>query len=200
MTKLKTNPQIQQIINSGIANYLKNQQTVIDHPQSQLGWRSFLMGYYHSTFITDQTDHAIRNKTKGTGSSWAVSLRNFIWTELHQLWLSRCEALHNPDDEFPFDAQREKLIARIRKIYEYKTKVSVDDQKIVDLPIDERLALPTLTLAIWTPLAEKAIHRAAKDFADRHRTSTQDIRTFLVRKKTTPKRNRIRVPRQVHPE
>jgi hypothetical protein len=100
--------------------------------QSAIGWQLIFNGRIANSMVTQMDEHYktlnINTKTY-TGERWARKLIINIWTTILKLWKQRNELIYDNENQQTRLAQRDKLEARLRRCYQFKDHLSVNDQR-----------------------------------------------------------------------
>ena len=69
------------------------------------------------------------------GTTWTRNLIVFMWTEVHALWKTRNEQVHNPDNTL----QRQDLEQQVSELYNQEDQVLAEDRNIFSMSLQDRI-------------------------------------------------------------
>jgi hypothetical protein len=133
------------------------------HEQNELGWDSFVRGYWSTQWAILQHDdyrrkHLVDNTTLGT--IWAHQLLTQIWTQIGIAWNLHNEHIHRKDAKVQDTDLRGRLILRITHLQDKRSQVLAihrDTYFMTDLANTLNNTHSLTTLQNWLQLYEPAI-------------------------------------------
>ena len=89
----------------------------IEDKQIKLGSRASLNGVWHTGWIEAQRQYLRRTSSKASPIVWLTSVSLQIQRMIHQLWLTRNEAIHNREDSILQKEKHDTLDTAISDIF-----------------------------------------------------------------------------------
>lgn len=123
--------------------------------QSQLGWKAFLKGFWHTSWFALQRQHCLFLKIKFDGPTWGSKVIKSLLTILWDSWKFRNDFLHSTNDDD--DVKRKLLVEKVRALYTDKARWyfnTPEKRKLFQMPIMKRLRLSNVVLESWVDLVE----------------------------------------------
>ncbi len=155
--------------------------------QSEIGWNLIFSGLFDEKWhdVQDQFFATkINRRSDDTGINWNVKLCSWVIREARQVWSTRNEEVHRPDDG---NSKAEQAIyEQIRKLYDLRDEIGHQDRILLDEPIDEKLKRPFQVLQQWVRSTTPAINRCITDFQNKLKTGQRDIRQYFQRNQPIP--------------
>ena len=188
---IDTDADIQQALTTGMSKWLNINSTTIRAPQSmnqamqsqsELGWNLILCGLFDDTWCNIQEQHIHQKHSRRideSGLAWNEKLCTWVIRESRQVWLTRNQEVHEPDDGHSKSEQA--LFEQIRRLYDLSDQISHQDRVILDEPIEEKLLRPTQVLQQWVRNTVPVITRCISDFQEKLNTGQRDIRQYFQR-------------------
>ena len=139
--------------------------------QQEIGWNLTFCGLFDENWCFKQEQHLAMQDTRhsaDTGIAWSVKLCSWMIREARQVWLSRNDEVHKPDDG---KSKTERAIhEQIQKLYELRDDVGHHDRVILDEPIEDKLRRPFQVLQQWVRNTVPVINRCMNDFQQKLQT------------------------------
>jgi hypothetical protein len=118
-------------------------------------------------------------KEKEKLERWPEVVIQFIWTEMHQLWKTRCDWVHRQNDQHASTQDQIRAQASLRALYQHADDIGYHDQRIFDMPLEERLNHSPRDIFAWVSSMQPAILQARRQHAQRSISNTNDIRDYF---------------------
>ena len=108
MKNQQTCPDIQNELLTASAQWMSGKsQDYSTHTQALIGWNLFHRGFLSKTWgerqiyfaRTTRPETLVDRKAKDKLNQWPEYIIQFIWTELHQMWKTRCDWVHRKNDQ-----------------------------------------------------------------------------------------------------
>jgi hypothetical protein len=180
--KFKTPNVLSKLINDILLPTINNTPIEENHPlilsrllqqQSSIGWSHWVKGKWASEWI--YTFNRLTNSD--TGHKWSTKVLQLLWTEYHQIWLTRNNKLHQPDNLFETKRQADMLNQTIRETYELEERLNAIDRKRLMRPLDKLLNSTHRQKHIWINNNTKQLRKKAKEC--RKQTSSASITQYF---------------------
>jgi hypothetical protein len=117
-----------------------------------------------------------------TGERWTKQLIAFLWTHSHTLWKDRCAVAHAPAEDSPDNSSarsRQAAQQRVETAYAYAPLMLACDQRVLDVPLEERLKSRTSALAACVKTIFPVINQSVRDARAEIHTGHLDIRSYF---------------------
>ena len=161
--------------------------------QEQIGWETFLFGFMSKRWAKQQhryrTVLCLSSYSDKDPATWSAEIITFIWREMMQVWLTRCQAAHTQSEQHESLQQRLRAEATLTALYGLKDDIGPQDKDIFAMPLQERLEnSSTADIISWTKIMEPAIKAARKTYQSQSHMHNHDIRKFFPIRRV-PQRN-----------
>ena len=137
-----------EVMMKGLATTTRKQQTE---------WRAFMCGLISNEIAKRQEQFYQSTGSKKKGQTWVRHVQQMIWKQLFARWKTRCEEQHENKDDQQMTPSRKEVISRITAMYNNKTNMTEEQQKLLTMPIEERLQDRTTALISWAAAAKNAV-------------------------------------------
>ena len=132
---------------------------------------------------------------------WSEVIIQFVWTELHQLWKTRCEWVHRKNEQHASTQDQIKAQASVRALYQHADDIGYHDRRMFDTPLEERLKHSPRDLFAWVSSMQPAILIARCQHAQRSISNTHDNRDYFhIPKPRYNSRPKPLIPQTANPE
>jgi hypothetical protein len=135
--------------------------------QNQIGWTQILRGRITKAMISLMDNH-YRDLNVDTrrynGKRWGKLLIQNIWNTVLQLWSQRNEIIHRSVETRQKSRIQERLELRVRRCYEYKPLLMLEDRdKVFYKEESDLINEDHRYIKSWLRLAERTIRMAKKE-------------------------------------
>jgi hypothetical protein len=143
--------------------------------QTALGWDQILKGRFTKQWAQQQNRFA-----QTTNGHAKIAILTFnIMTQVYNIWKIRCDVQHGTTQEDIKNKVLFQLSPHIHALYAAKAKLAVIDQRHLDIPLEQILALPLAQLEHWIERTTKLIKTGLRRAAIQQRLHTPSIQTFF---------------------
>jgi hypothetical protein len=157
-------------------------------PQALIGWNLFYRGFLAKTWGDRQTyyarttrpDSLIDRKAKDKLTKWPEFVIQFIWTELHLLWKTRCDWVHRKNEQHASTQDQLRANSATRALYQHAEEIGYHDRKMFHMPLQDRLKHSPRDLFAWVASMQPAVLKARKEYTLRSTENTPDIREYFA--------------------
>jgi hypothetical protein len=209
-----TCPEIQKELLQATTSWLKQElRDYSTHPQAMIGWNLLHRGFMSKTWSEQQRfyvrmyrpDLGKDSKEKEKLERWAEVIIQFIWTEIHQLWKTRCDWVHKKNEQHASTQDQIRAHASVRALYQHADDIGYHDRKIFGMKLQKRLDKHSpRDLFAWVSSMQPAILKARKEHVQRSTSNTHDIREYFQQSQPPEPRYDItpkpKIPLTVNPE
>ena len=134
--------------------------------QNKIGWGQLYRGRLAQEFQSFVTHvHFGRPVNLYVSHAWSIALISWLWDTVESQWKLRNESLHGTDIEDTRSKIRGRLTEAVRRIYSYKSQLTINDQRILQRPIDTILAMTTASIEIWINTVKPTISQCLSEDA-----------------------------------
>jgi hypothetical protein len=198
-TKMKTDPNLQNLLINGLTKYWQNEQTPtpprdpqlkqLFYHQRKIGWKQLMYGRFSTKWAAAFETLYTKNhhQPSPSGKTWVTQVIRTTWRHLLEMWKARCEDEHGKTTEEKYSAKRTILLIKVRSIYESanqipnRTRHQIMQQQEQDICQKKNQQIEQW-VALVLPIVQMEL-RARKTQANQN---TQDIRTFFNPKPPKP--------------
>ena len=186
--KLRATHWIQQTLTTNLRHYLDcgtpvspNQwiQPAVD-TQTQIGWHLPFYGLLSKKWIEYQNRSCPNHKN---GSKLIAAINKLIFTALIRRWTRRNTTLHDP--MAPHTENHQRIVNKIRALYQLKPLVLPHDQIIFSTPIETLLTRSPRTLQLFLQQNRPIIKRSIQQQKNLVQRQHRDIATYFIRQPPT---------------
>jgi hypothetical protein len=157
------------------------------HPQAMIGWNLLHRGFISKTWREQQNfyirmyrpDLGKDSKEREILARWPEVIIQFIWTEFHQLWKTRCDWVHRKTEEHVSMQDQIRSQAAVRALYQHADDIGYHDRRIFEMPLEERIKHSPRDLFAWVSSMQPAILQARRQNKQRSISNTHDIRDYF---------------------
>ncbi|KAL7578082.1 hypothetical protein ACA910_015015 [Epithemia clementina (nom. ined.)] len=103
---------------------------------------------------------------------------------MHELWLARNAVVHKANAAGISTRVHAQATNEVTQLYALQIHCDSSDQRMLAMPLEDRLAQPTRDLQAWATSKREAIWAAVKSAQHRAKHRWQDIRNFFTPKPT----------------
>jgi len=187
----------------GVETCPSSVQTYPIQNQIRIGIRQFIEGRILKDFATYMEDHYRSIHFKKTGSKWAATFLQKMWTVLHKpQWENRNSFVHKINEEAIKTRERENLQNELTTLYlsNLPENLLTTDQHLYSKTLTELLQQPNAHIMAWVEEM-----RVALSSRDRHFLPTQQKAAAFMhawmrgRKETRHKNRKHKRKRRVNP-
>lgn len=134
--------------------------------QNKIGWGQLYRGRLVQEFRSFVTHvHFGRPVNLYVSHAWSIALISWLWDTVESQWKLRNESLHGTDIEDTRSKIRGRLTEAVRRIYSYKSRLNINDQRILQRPINTILAMTTASIEIWINTVKPTISQCLSEGA-----------------------------------
>jgi len=151
----------------GIETCLSSVQTYPVRNQIRLGVRHFIEGRILQDFATYMEDHYRSINSKKTGSKWAATFLQKMWTVLHRpQWENRNSFVHKINEEAIKTRERENLQNELTTLYlsNLPENLLTTDQHLYSKTLSELLQQPNAHIMAWVEEMRVALSSRDRQF------------------------------------
>ena len=189
MTNLRTCPSIQHELLQTSKQWMAGEYKDFSiYSQSMVGWNLFHRGFLAKTWgerqqyfaRTTRPESLQDRKAQDKLNQWPEYIIQFIWTEVHQMWKTRCDWVHQKNEQHESTQSQIRASSAVRALYQHADEIGYHDRKIFAMPLLERLKHSPRDLFAWVASMQPAILKARKEYIIRSTENTPDIRDFFI--------------------
>ena len=177
LEQLQTNYVLQRIILDAISAFFKQRTINPDnypkyvkqmiHKQVQIGWTSFIRGFWAQEWLQLQRAHLRRHHiTDHTlhETIWASNLIKFLWKAAYEAWELHNNSIHGISNETKDNDARTRIINKVRSLHELKPRtLEADKDLLFFTDLDNELPrMSTRQMRNWINLYRPAIHESIR--------------------------------------
>jgi hypothetical protein len=134
--------------------------------QTTIGWQQIFLGRI-STTLAQQLAAGDRNDNSRSTlaqSGMARYVIKTIWDTLLTLWKQRNEIIHGTQETTKAERQRQALIQRVQRCYDYQNQLRTSDQqKLFKLEYNEMILEDPQKIQAWTRVVESIIRTSKRE-------------------------------------
>jgi hypothetical protein len=132
--------------------------------QNKIGWHQVICGRI-ATSLTDLDNPRSSQSTQ--------KILKTIWDTILILWQQRNDIIYNNTTKTKADRQREKMEAKVERIYEYQTHLNIlDRNKVFTKEKSELIKDDPRQIKTWIQMAERIIRVHKREVKRIHRKKT----------------------------
>jgi hypothetical protein len=180
-----------------------------EEKQHKIGWHHLFRGWIDKTW-QHRHEQYIQNKfpedgkKRDTAKMWSVYLIEFMLTEGHAQWKTRCDKVHEKVKRNETEQARKTINSKVTALYTVAMEVGYRDRyHIFSKTLEVKLRESVYQLQRWVALNSPAVKQAAHDFKRRNKAQTKDIRTYFgaqltpIKKYKNPVRKKTRASKSM---
>jgi hypothetical protein len=167
--------------------------------QNETGWNLAMLGLLDESWSMFQDEYFNQTGTRKidqSGKIWNTKLSGWLIREARNRWTARNNEVHK-DDDGKSKIEQETL-EQVRNLYKLADDMSYHDKSMFDVPLEQRLQLPTNTLRQWIKNTIPTANRCIRDLRDKIGSRQHDIRKFFQKIQTNNTRIQERTNTQNH--
>ena len=184
LEKIKTDPDLINQLQETINRVMQN-PTTPNMEQKQMNTNIpahlIMKGILVKEWQRQQHTFACRGTPPKDTNKWTSRVSRFIQEQMFQLWKTRNEHLHRPQNLAQPDQTRIIAQERVRQLYTLANKIETVDREIL-LPVamEEKLNDTTPQLQDWVKLMKPSIKRAIENQMKKATKGQSDIRSYFM--------------------
>ena len=122
--------------------------------QSQIGWTSFLQGFWHEDWMVLQKHHSSLLKMDQNTTQWCASVIHELLKYAYDCWKIRNEYLHKDDNS---EERRAELQQQVRRLYmdpDRFLNYTREKRRLFSVSLEKKLRCSNSTLESWIDIVE----------------------------------------------
>ena len=148
-------------------NELKNAWLTAFASQSQIGWQSFIQGFWHTSWTEVQRIHISLLPSLPSNDYWMTTAIHHLLLYVYECWKQRNVMVHGDD---PSEQYRSELQEKVRYLYMspdrflFSTK---EKRRLYNVPLERKLNCSNASLESWIDLVEMRLRLDWEEHARR---------------------------------
>ena len=154
-------------------NSLRLQWEYAFESQGKLGWKAFIQGFWHSSWLDVQRIHTQLMPSSQTNDHWMTSTIYLVLQYAYDCWNHRNVAKHGKNDS---DEYRAELQHKVRQLYlspDRYLSLTKEKRRLFNMNLEKRLNCTNGSLETWIDLVELRLR------LDREEHSKRTLKRWL---------------------
>ena len=122
--------------------------------QNEIGWISFLQGFWHIDWMAVQRQHLQYLKKDQQLHKWGASVIHELLKYNYECWKTRNEFLHKGQDDAEKRIELQQTVRRLYLDPDRFLNYTREKRRLFNVPLEKKLKCSTSTLESWIDIVE----------------------------------------------